>query len=98
MKKRILIIGGTSGVGLALARHYAQEDHTVCATGRHEPDTAMYPRIEFQQLSITDDVTALTLDIDKVLSQFKRVNTIVYCAGFLQRGHIDALQVCEVTA
>lgn len=91
MKKRILIIGGTSGVGLALARYYAQEGHTVCVTGRREPDIAMYPLIEYQQLSISDDVTALTLDIDIVLSQFKRINTIVYCAGFLQRGHIDAL-------
>lgn len=63
----------------------------MCVTGRHEPDIALFPRIEYQQLSITDDVTALTLDIDKVLIRFTRVNTIVYCAGFLQRGHIDAL-------
>ena len=91
MKKRILIIGGTSGVGLALARYYAQDGHTVCVTGRHEPDIALYPRMEYQQLNITDDATALSLDIDIVLRQFARVNTVVYCAGFLQRGLIDAL-------
>lgn len=63
----------------------------MCVTGRQEPDIAKYPRIEYQQLAITDDAAELTLGIDRVLGRFVGVNTLVYSAGFLQRGHIHTL-------
>jgi len=34
--KKILIIGGTSGLGLALARLFAKENWTVFITGRND--------------------------------------------------------------
>ncbi|MFT6874493.1 MAG: short-subunit dehydrogenase involved in D-alanine esterification of teichoic acids [Granulosicoccus sp.] len=37
MNKNILIVGGSSGLGLDLAEHYIWEDHNVCVTGRHDP-------------------------------------------------------------
>lgn len=88
MKKNILIIGGTSGVGLELAKHYVGDGHTVCITGRQNPNIE---RVQFQSLSIESDESRLALDLDRVVAGFTDVNTLIYSAGFLQRGHIDAL-------
>jgi len=40
MKKHILIIGGTSGLGLELARQYNALGHHVTVTGRKNPNLA----------------------------------------------------------
>ncbi|KZK75430.1 Diacetyl reductase [(S)-acetoin forming] [Pseudovibrio sp. W64] len=88
MKKNILIVGGTSGVGLELAKHYVKEGHNVGLTGRQNPELE---GAAFQKLSMTDDPVQLARDIDQVLDGFNNVHTLIYAAGFLQRGHIDEL-------
>ena len=88
MKKRILIVGGTSGVGSELAKLYVQDGHTVCVTGRNNP---IIDGVEFQHLSIVDDATKLISDIDRIVENFSDINTLIYAAGFLQRGQIDSL-------
>ena len=93
MKKNILIIGGSSGLGLDLAKHYILEGHTVCITGRHDPKLAS--SIYFE-LDITADTTKLTGNIDKLLATFPAVNTLIYAAGFSQRSHIDELSDADI--
>ena len=88
MKKNILIIGGTSGVGKNLAKHYVAEGHTVCITGRKNPNLAA---ALFHPLAMTENANNLVRDIDKLLTVFPIVNTLIYAAGYLQRGHIDDL-------
>lgn len=88
MKKNILIVGGTSGVGLELAKHYIAEGHTVCVTGRKRPDL---PEATFQEFAMSHDTLGLAKDADRVLDRLGTVHTLIYCAGFLQRGHIDSL-------
>lgn len=88
MKKNILIIGGTSGVGLELAQHYVTDGHTVCITGRRNPNLE---GAQFEQLSISANAEQLSSDIDTVLTQFEGINTLIYAAGFRQRGLIDEL-------
>ncbi|MEE9335992.1 MAG: SDR family oxidoreductase [Granulosicoccaceae bacterium] len=88
MKKNILIIGGTSGVGLELARHYVSDGHTVCITGRQNPELQ---GAQFERFDISPDSEKLVRDIDKLLNQFQGVKTLIYSAGFRQRGHIDEL-------
>lgn len=86
MKKNILIVGGSSGVGKELAEHYVSEGHTVCITGRKNPDL---PGAQFHFLAITDQAGDLIRDIDRLSEAFPAVNTLIYSAGYLQRGHID---------
>ena len=74
MKKNILIVGGSSGLGLDLAKHYVQEGHTVCITGRHNPEL---PAATYIELNMTADVGQLTSDIDNVLAHFPSVNTLI---------------------
>jgi len=88
LKKNILIVGGTSGVGLELARHYINDGHQVCITGRKNPQL---DNVQFEPLSISDNTDQLVKDIDALLNQFTGINTLIYSAGFLQRGLIDEL-------
>lgn len=88
MAKTILIIGGTSGVGLELARHYRDEGHRVCITGRRDPGL---DGVFIHQLAIGPSPDDLARDIDGVVAAFPGVQTLIYAAGFLQRGTIDTL-------
>ena len=88
MKKNILVVGGSSGLGLDLARHYVRMGHTVCITGRHDPGLAGSTYIE---LDIEGDSRNLTSNIDRLLEKFSAVNTLIYSAGYCQRAHIDEL-------
>lgn len=88
MKKNILIIGGASGAGLALAQYYSTDGHTVCVTGRADP---AIDGIAFQTLEIGRDANRLITDINRIVEGFTGVNTLVYADGFLQRGLIDTL-------
>ena len=88
MVKNILIIGGTSGIGLALATHYSQAGHKVCVTGRKDP---YLENVLFFPLCITASSTDLSRDLDSLVKVFPGVHTLVYSAGFLQRSTIDDL-------
>ncbi len=88
MKKNILIVGGSSGLGLELAKYYVSDGHTVCVTGRRKP---ALNGVQFESLDITDDSSAVSDSIDSLLTRFTRINTLIYVAGFRQRGTIDEI-------
>lgn len=88
VKKNILLVGGTSGIGLKLARHYVAEGHRVCITGRQDPSLA---GATFHPLTMTDRAEDLTRDIDGLVAAFPAVNTLIYAAGYLKRGSIETL-------
>lgn len=93
MKKHILIIGGTSGLGLALAKQYCILGHQVTVTGRNDPRLDV---VNFIPLHIDEDVTSLIAHIDTLVRQVGPVHTLVYSAGFYQEGHIDELSDKEI--
>ncbi len=93
LHKNILIIGGTSGLGLELARHYVCEGHTVCITGRVDPDLH---NAQFQTLDISSSSVQLEHDLNQLLTRFPLVNTLIYAAGFYQYGPIDALNTEDI--
>lgn len=93
MKKKILIIGGSSGLGLEIAKRYVSEGHNVCITGRNNPYLESATFVEFQ---INSDTSSLRRSIDGVIEKFPEVNTLVYAAGFYQEGHIDQLTDEEI--
>lgn len=86
--KKILIVGGTSGLGLELAKIYSSLGHTVMVTGRKDPKIK---ELKFIRLSITQNASDLVDQIDNILKRIKKVNTLIYCAGFYQEGQIEKL-------
>lgn len=60
----------------------------MCVAGRKDPRLA---GAQFHAFAITDKAEDLARAADALLAAFPAVNTLVYAAGFLQRGHIDDL-------
>lgn len=81
---RVLILGGTSGIGLALARHYLQQGDTVAVAGRDLARLpadlgAGAPQLQAYALDITDTPT-----LSRVLQQFSApgLDLLIVAAGF----------------
>jgi uncharacterized oxidoreductase len=55
----VLITGGSSGIGLALAKKFMENDNTVIITGRNlqklEAVQRDFPQIQIFQSDVTDD-------------------------------------------
>lgn len=90
--KTAVVIGGTSGVGLALAKGLAQAGANVVPTGRREALVASCARAIEQlgrkSLAITCDVTKRnTLEelLRATCATFGSVEILVNCAGTTQR-------------
>lgn len=82
--KVVLIIGGTSGIGLATARLF-REDHKVIIIGRNIVKIAADPEL-YGSLRISFDVSDLR-EIDGLLAQLEPlgVDKVVHCAGIFRR-------------
>ncbi len=93
MKKNILIVGGSSGVGLDLAKHYVADGHSVCITGRCDPQLQ---GAKFHHLDI--GAGEMSAQLDELLNGFSDIHTVIYAAGFLQRGRIETLDDGALTS
>ncbi len=80
-----LIIGGTSGLGLEIARNES-ESAEVIITGRHDPEVDFADYREF-------DLTGgeLPRRIGYFIANLPPINTLIYAAGFYQEGRITDL-------
>jgi NAD(P)-dependent dehydrogenase (short-subunit alcohol dehydrogenase family) len=90
--KTAVVIGGTSGIGLALAKGLAQAGANVVPTGRRaEQVTAAASAVEAlgrKSLNVTCDVTdepSLEQLLQRVCSDFGSVEILVNCAGRTKR-------------
>ena len=78
-KKNAFISGGTSGIGLALAKGFAQAGYQVTASGIGQlPDTD--ESIEFISVDVTDGDAVV-----EYFEQIKTLNTLINAAGIIRR-------------
>lgn len=73
MKKRIVIVGASKGIGFALARNLSNGGHSITALGRSEGDLTGLDNVTYHFFDATD--TAEFPDIEGV------VDGVVYCPG-----------------
>jgi NAD(P)-dependent dehydrogenase (short-subunit alcohol dehydrogenase family) len=82
---QVLITGGTSGIGAAIARGFLLEGASVAVTGvsvaEVEKALAGMPAVDARVLDVRD-ATA----IDALIGGFKRLDHVVNCAGVIRRG------------
>jgi NAD(P)-dependent dehydrogenase (short-subunit alcohol dehydrogenase family) len=90
--KTAVVIGGTSGIGLTLAKGLAQAGADVIPTGRRtnlvDVAAATIQKLGRRTLAFTCDVTSRTSLQDlqtAVCAQFGRVDILVNCAGITKR-------------
>ena len=99
MKKPIaLIIGGTSGLGIAICQQYVSEGYTVVAVGRSyrlEHDKLLNIRFLYIDLMNTDYASALL----SVMNSYDRISIIIYNIGGslgLREALMEAEDYCKV--
>tara|TARA_R110002012_G_C11658073_1_gene611958 strand:+ start:599 stop:1054 length:456 start_codon:yes stop_codon:yes gene_type:complete len=82
----VLITGGSSGIGLALAKKFMENDNTVIITGRNlqklEAVQRDFPQIHFFQSDVTDDADVRKL-ADDINQQFRGIDVLVNNAGIM---------------
>ena len=99
--KRVLITGAASGLGLALAKYYAQQGWAVCiADIQDEAGEKVAQELKqkhgsdcfFQHLNVTDDNQWLALQ-NEIATRWKGVDAVINNAGVASSGDIDALEL-----
>ena len=83
--RRILVSGGTSGIGAGIAAAFAADGAQVIATGATpaevETASASQPAIEHRVLDVRDGGAVLAL-----LQSLRELDVVVNCAGIIRRG------------
>ena len=81
---QVLITGGTSGIGAAIAKAFAAEGATVLVTGAtgHEvaEAKAAMPEVSVEVLDVRDGSA-----VNSLVSSLKRLDHVVNCAGVIKR-------------
>jgi len=91
--KTVLVVGGTSGLGLELAKALSLQGQRVIITGRKSPPL---DHLSFFELPLDSD--QLQVKIDAFVSEQAIFDTVIYAAGFYQRGHIGEFSAQQISA
>lgn len=85
LSQRVLITGGTSGIGFAIAQAFADAGATVTVTGLADAEVveaaARDSRLCCRSLDVRDSAA-----VNGLVSEFDSLNILVNCAGLLRRG------------
>lgn len=84
--QKVLITGGSSGIGLALAKKFIENDNTVIITGRNlsklETVQKEFPNIHIFQSDVTDDAEVRML-VDDIEEKFDGIDILINNAGIM---------------
>lgn len=85
-KQIVLITGGSSGIGLALAKKFVEYDNTVIITGRNlsklETVKKEFPNIHIFQSDVTDDAEVRML-ADDIQEKHNGIDILINNAGIM---------------
>ncbi len=91
-KKTVLITGGTSGIGLELARQLLQRGNTVIVTGRDREKLNavkhIFPSIHTFESDVSDPAAIAAL-YDRLLTQFPVLDVLVNNAGIMRNLNLN---------
>jgi NAD(P)-dependent dehydrogenase (short-subunit alcohol dehydrogenase family) len=91
----VLITGANRGIGLELARLYAQRGDHIIAVGRRRSDALDALGVRFEQLDVTDDAGVLAL---RKRLEGVSIDLLVHNAGLLHMNPLDNLDFGNIRA
>ena len=74
MGKNVIIIGGTSGIGLATAHYLKQQGYKVFIGGRSKPK--VLNDLIYKKIDVTNEKS-----IKFFFNSLPKIDSLVYCAG-----------------
>lgn len=82
-----LVIGGTRGIGRAVARTLAADGHTISVIGRRKPaaSDAVLPHVNHWMVDLLDE-KALAMVLKGIIQKDGRLNHVVFCQRFRGSG------------
>lgn len=81
-----LVVGGTSGLGLEIAKELHTAGNEVYVTGRRELNE---PNLHYEPFDLT--APELPKRIGELVMRLPEINTLVYAAGYFQDGRVTDL-------
>lgn len=85
-QQKVLITGGSSGIGLALAKKFMENDNTVIITGRNlsklEAAQKDFPKLYIYQSDVTNDKEVRML-ADDIQEKFGGIDILINNAGIM---------------
>lgn len=86
--KRVLIVGGTSGIGLSIALNIADADK-IYILGRTEPKIQLPNHVEHVGFNLLDFETSF-------FNQYADIDALIYCAGIGEVKSFDNISEDEI--
>src|SRR5258706_94298 len=86
-----LIVGGTSGLGLELAKDLRDAGSEIYVTGRRELDE---PGLHYEKFNLA--APELPKRIGELVMRLPEISTLVYAAGYFQEGRVTDLSEKEI--
>ncbi|MHA3979880.1 SDR family NAD(P)-dependent oxidoreductase [Halovulum sp. GXIMD14794] len=80
MSRTVIVIGGTTGIGRAIAEGFAAQGDAVTATGHELPGDSA-GGISFAQLDVREGA-----GVEAFFAGFERIDVLVNAAGIIRRG------------
>ena len=87
----VLVVGGSSGLGLALAKELSDAGAEVIVTGRKDPKVKS---ARFHKFDLS--AASLVVKIDKYVKTLPKINSLFYVAGFYQYGTVTDLSPKQI--
>jgi len=88
--KRVLVTGGTRGIGAAVANHMAELGAEVLATARNTSCTEVSSKVTVVAMDVSQPQA-----VESVFAGLDRLDVVVNCAGAIQRGKEHELDAFE---
>lgn len=82
-----LIVGGTAGLGLELAKLLKSQGRDVIVTGRHDPEV---DGLQYHEFDIIKN-ESLADAVDEFVAILPKIDLFMYAAGFYQEGTLTEL-------
>lgn len=89
-KRMVLVTGGTSGIGLAIAQGFRCAGATVIVAGLPAPHASELEGLEVSDLDVTDNTS-----VESLLNKLDRIDVLVNAAGMICRGQEHNLDVFQ---